>query len=83
MAKLNNEIKALQQRLGILGTAKAVKIDFENIPSMCGYDFVLFGTDAPTAAPDFISQIFIDKTNKIGYLACGTNAADWKRITNA
>lgn len=39
---------------------------------------------SPTINSDYIGQIYVDTTNKIGYLAVntGTGALDWKQITN-
>jgi hypothetical protein len=48
-----------------------------------GFDWMLYGTAAPVDAPNFSGQFYVDTTNKIAYIACGTTASDWKRITNA
>lgn len=43
-----------------------------------GFRDKIFGTAAPTIAPNFTGQEFIDTTNKVTYTAYGTNAAsDW------
>lgn len=43
---------------------------------------VLTGDGAPSITPNAIGQQYIDTTNKIGYLACGSTSSDWKQITN-
>lgn len=43
-----------------------------------GFKDKIFGTAAPTIAPNFTGQEFVDTTNKVTYTAYGTNAAsDW------
>lgn len=42
-------------------------------------NLVLVGEGAPSEAPDFVGQTYIDKTNKVRYTAFGDNAvSDWK-----
>ena len=42
---------------------------------------VLTGTAAPSVAPDFIGQKFIDTTNKHVYIAIGTtDSGDWENM---
>lgn len=53
-----------------------------NPPLLGGDKFIILGTQAPTISPDFVGQVFINKTDKAGYIACGTStAADWKLST--
>lgn len=74
---LENGFSVLKTRqLDVLGTFNAQLRE--------GGTAVLTGTASPTILPTFIGQIFVDKTNKIAYIACGMGATtDWKRITNA
>ncbi|OXS61639.1 hypothetical protein B1A99_03205 [Cohnella sp. CIP 111063] len=44
---------------------------------------VRLGTGAPTANAQFVGQIYVDTSNKNGYLSVnvGSGASDWKKIT--
>lgn len=59
------------------GNPTNVEFSYENV----GYSDVLTGTAAPSAAPNFVGQTYIDTQNKNVYKAVGTSsAADWKNI---
>lgn len=59
------------------GNPTNVEFSYENV----GYSDVLTGTAAPSTAPNFVGQTYIDTQNKNVYKAVGTSsAADWKNI---
>ena len=65
-----------------MGDAHCKSIDMDELPKVCGYDFIVMGTAAPTTAPDFIGQVFIDKTNGKVYVATGVSASTDYKILN-
>lgn len=59
------------------GNPTNVEFSYENV----GYSDVLTGIAAPSIAPNFVGQTYIDTRNKNVYKAVGTSsAADWKNI---
>lgn len=59
------------------GNPTNVEFSYENV----GYSDVLTGIAAPSIAPNFVGQTYIDTQNKSVYKATGTSsAADWKNI---
>lgn len=74
-------IDGLKAQLDNLGETKAVSIDFENSPKLCGQDMFLTGDGAPAApnVPTMIGQEYLDITNKKCYKAFSvTNSiSDW------
>ena len=59
------------------GNPTNVEFSYENV----GYSDVLTGIAAPSIAPNFVGQTYIDTQNKNVYKAVGTSsAADWKNI---
>lgn len=59
------------------GNPTNVEFSYENV----GYSDVLTGIAAPSIAPNFVGQTYIDTQNKNVYKATGTSsAADWKNI---
>ena len=74
-------IDGLKAQLGNLGETKAVSIDFEEQPKMCGQDMHIVGSGAPASpvVPTMIGQEYIDVTNKKCYKAFSiTNSvSDW------
>jgi hypothetical protein len=85
ISSLHAEVDALNARFSEkYGDIKVNSIDQEYLPKFNGYECTVVATAAPTAAPDFIGQLWIDTTNKIAWLAVGMSAAtDWKQIVNA
>lgn len=60
------------------GNPTNVEFSYENV----GYSDVLTGIVAPSIAPNFVGQTYIDTQNKNVYKAVGTSsAADWKNIS--
>lgn len=53
------------------GDIHAKSIDMDELPKVCGYEMYIKGSGAPTAAPDFIGQEYLDLTNKKLYKAFG------------
>jgi len=80
-AVLFSAIDGLMAQLENLGETKAVSIDFENSPKLCGQDMFLTGDGAPAApnVPTMVGQEYLDVTNKKCYKAFSvTNSvSDW------
>ena len=74
-------IDGLKAQLENLGETRAVSIDFENSPKLCGQDMFITGDGAPAApnVPTMIGQEYLDVTNKKCYKAFSvTNSvSDW------
>ena len=74
-------IDGLMAQLENLGETKAVSIDFENSPKLCGQDMYLTGSGAPASpvVPTMIGQEYLDVTNKKCYKAFSLTGAisDW------
>ena len=74
-------IDGLKAQLDNLGETKAVSIDFENSPKLCGQDMFLTGDGAPAApnVPTMVGQEYLDVTNKKCYKAFSVTGAisDW------
>jgi len=77
-------IDGLKAQLGNLGETKAVSIDFEEQPKLCGQPLVIEGDGAPAApvVPTMVGQRYHDTTNKKVYEAFSvTNSvSDWVLI---
>ena len=74
-------IDGLKEQLENLGETKAVSIDFENSPKLCGQDMYLTGDGAPASpnVPTMVGQEYLDVTNKKCYKAFSVTGAisDW------
>jgi len=74
-------IDGLKAQLENLGNTKAVSIDFEEQPKLCGQDMHLTGEGAPASpnVPTMVGQEYLDITNKKCYKAFSvTNSvSDW------
>lgn len=74
-------IDGLKAQLENLGETKAVSIDFENSPKLCGQDMYLTGDGAPASpnVPTMIGQEYLDVTNKKCYKAFSVTGviSDW------
>lgn len=74
-------IDGLKAQLENLGETKAVSIDFENSPKLCGQDMFLRGDGAPASpnVPTMVGQEYLDVTNKKCYKAFSVTGAisDW------
>ena len=74
-------IDGLKAQLDNLGETKAVSIDFENSPKLCGQDMFLTGDGAPAApnVPTMVGQEYLDVTNKKCYKAFSVthSISDW------
>ena len=74
-------IDGLEAQLENLGETKAVSIDFENSPKLCGRDMFLTGSGAPADpnVPTMVGQEYLDVTNKKCYKAFSVTGAisDW------
>lgn len=74
-------IDGLKAQLENLGETKAVSIDFENSPKLCGQDMFLTGDGAPESpnVPTMVGQEYLDVTSKKCYKAFSVTGAisDW------
>lgn len=74
-------IDGLKAQLDNLGETKAVSIDFENSPKLCGQDMYLTGSGAPASpnVPTMVGQEYLDVTNKKCYKAFSVTGSisDW------
>ena len=74
-------IDGLKAQPDNLGETKAVSIDFENSPKLCGKDMFLTGSGAPADpnVPTMVGQEYLDVTNKKCYKAFSVTGAisDW------
>ena len=58
-----------------LGDVRARSIDVDNLPKISGFDMFVISTTAPSVAPDFIPQIWVDTTAKKAYIAVGVSTS--------
>jgi len=58
-----------------LGDVRLRSIDVDNLPKICGFDMFVISTTAPSVAPDFIPQIWVDTTAKKAYIAVGVSTS--------
>jgi len=78
---LNSRVCALEENTNG-GESKALSIDTVEFPKVCGVPMVTFGSDVPTAVPDYAGQFYIDSTNERLYVAVAvTNATKWKLVS--
>ena len=74
-------IDGLKALLENLGETKAVSIDFENSPKLCGRDMFLTGDGAPASpnVPTMVGQEYLDVTNDKCYKAFRVTGSisDW------
>ena len=64
-----------------LGDATAENMDFLNYPTLCGCPTIVICEEAPSRAPDFVGQFWIDKKSKKCYMAFGvSNAGDFNAL---
>ena len=78
-AQMQADIDGLKEQLDNLGETKAVSIDFEDWPKICGYAMVVEGDGAPVDVPRFVGQRYHDTTNRKVYeaFAVTNSTADW------
>ena len=58
-----------------LGDVRFRSIDVDNLPKISGFDMFVISTTAPSVAPDFIPQIWVDTTAKKAYIAVGVSTS--------
>lgn len=77
-------IDGLKAQLDNLGETKAVSIDFEEQPKLCGQPLVIEGDGAPAApvVPTMVGQRYHDTTNRKVYeaFAVTNSVSDWVLI---
>lgn len=59
-----------------LGDVRLRSIDVDNLPKISGFDMFVISTTAPSVAPDFIPQIWVDTTQKKAYIAVGVSTSE-------
>ena len=82
-AQVAEKIKAegLNEPVDSIGNAKALSVDFSELPTVCGSSMVIKAGKAPDVTPDFIGQVYIDTKAKKVYQAAGVeNAGDFKAL---
>ena len=79
LCDLDARINGIMSRLENLGKVKAITIDSENLPMVCGQSLVIEGAGAPTVVPQFVGQRYHDTTNKKVYeaFAVTNNVNNW------
>lgn len=77
LAELNSRLESVEDREHF-GNLVADTIATQEFPLVGGKSMVVFGDDAPDAAPDYEGQLYLDLTNKTLYFAVGQeSASDW------
>ncbi|MBR2958112.1 MAG: hypothetical protein IKC19_00595 [Bacteroidales bacterium] len=78
-AQLLGEIQGIIENLKHMGSFKAIDIDCENMPKVCGYPLVVEGAGAPSIVPRFVGQRYHDTTNNKCYeaFAVTNSTANW------
>lgn len=60
------------------GRMEAISMDTQEWPTICGLPITVFAVDAPSVAPDFAGQTYMDLAKKKVYKAFGANSvSDW------
>ena len=75
---IDASLNLLIEKKDSLGNATAASLDIEDFPTINGLDSVIVGSGAPTSAPGFIGQEYLDTTNRKFYVAFGyENTGNW------
>jgi len=78
LAELAKRIEGIEQRENY-GDLLADSIRIQDFPLVGGKAMVLVGTSAPTDAPDYSGQVYVDTVNAVVYVAKGErSASDWQ-----
>jgi len=81
IAALYGAISALSKRN--FNSLDVLNLNLFKLPTVGGSPWIRLETTAPSEAPDFPGQQWIDLTNKISYTGCGTSSAsDFKPNNN-
>ena len=81
LARLFEEIKGLASVVDNLGDARAHSLSLDSMLQICGSKLIIVGDAAPSVSPDFVGQIYEDKTNHIHYVALGnSSSSDWVAV---
>ncbi len=77
-ARNSGDIDRLVEAKDQIGRGQAIGMDTQEWPTLCGLPVMIFANEAPSKAPDFAGQQYLDLTNKKAYVAFGTNGvSDW------
>ncbi|MGM9760227.1 MAG: hypothetical protein ACI30I_08980 [Parabacteroides sp.] len=75
---IDASLDLLIEKKDSLGDATAVNLDMENFPTYNGLPSVIIGSGAPSEAPGFIGQKYMDTAAKKLYIAFGySSTGDW------
>ena len=62
------DLNSIRQNQDNLGDVTVNSIDCNTFPTITGLPMIIIETKTPSVIPDFIGQIYIDKTNKKVYI---------------
>lgn len=72
------DIERLIEAKDRAGRMEAISMDTQEWPTICGLPITVFAVDAPSVAPDFAGQTYMDLAKKKVYMAFGANSvSDW------
>lgn len=72
------DIERLIEAKDRAGRMEAISMDTQEWPTICGLPITVFAKDAPSVAPDFAGQTYMDLAKKKVYMAFGANSvSDW------
>lgn len=79
LCDLEASVNGIKQRLVNLGEVKAITVDSENLPMVCGQPLVIEGAGSPSVVPHFVGQRYHDTTGKKVYEAFSVTGStnDW------
>lgn len=77
----SGDIDRLIEAKDRIGKGQAISMDTQEWPTLCGLPMTIFANEAPSKAPDFAGQQYLDLTNKKAYMAFGTSGvSDWEAL---
>ena len=77
----SGDIDRLVEAKDRIGRGQAISMDTQEWPTMCGLSMTIFANEAPSKAPDFAGQQYLDQTNKKAYVAFGASSvSDWEAL---
>lgn len=77
----SGDIDRLIEAKDRIGRGQAIGMDTQEWPTLCGLPMTIFANEAPSKAPDFAGQQYLDLTNKKAYVAFGVGSvSDWAAL---
>lgn len=64
------------------GYVKAMQVDMNERPTLCGYPMTIIGKGAPDFTPDFVGQMYIDSEGAKVYVSVNTENAGGFKVLN-